>query len=163
MEKMKNIRETLITQVQNQMSNLECVDAKELGEVVDMIKDIDEAIYYCTIVKAMEQKDDEKYYMTAYPPEPYRDIDRNDGRMYYTPVKSGSYPSEIMRDSREGHSPMVRKMYMESKEKHQDGMHHLEKYAHDLTDDIMEMIKEATPDEKQMLKSKLNLLAQKIV
>lgn len=180
MERLKNIKETLVAQIQSQMSNLECVDAKELGEVVDMVKDIEEAIYYCTITKAMDNKEEEEkrqvnYYMTNYPQEPYyRDIDRNDGRMYYTPGRSNSgnnnsnqnYPSEIMRDSREGQSPMARRMYMESKEMHQDNakqMQSLEKYMHELTDDIMEMIKEATPEEKQVLKNKMNLLVQKIV
>ena len=39
------------------MGHLEQVDAKELGEVIDMVKDIEEAIYYCTITKAMEEKE----------------------------------------------------------------------------------------------------------
>jgi hypothetical protein len=38
------------------MENLDCVDAKELGEVIDMIKDIEEAIYYCTVTAAMVEK-----------------------------------------------------------------------------------------------------------
>jgi hypothetical protein len=38
------------------MDHLECVDAKELGEVIDMIKDVEEAMYYHTIVEAMEGK-----------------------------------------------------------------------------------------------------------
>jgi hypothetical protein len=39
------------------MSNLQQVDAKELGEVIDMVKDIEEAIYYCTITEAMSGDD----------------------------------------------------------------------------------------------------------
>ena len=39
------------------MSNLQQVDAKELGEVIDMVKDIEEAIYYCTITEAMNSDD----------------------------------------------------------------------------------------------------------
>ena len=27
------------------------VDTKELGEAIDMIKDLEEAIYYCTVTK----------------------------------------------------------------------------------------------------------------
>ena len=38
--------------------NLENVNTKELGEVIDMIKDLEEAIYYATITKAMENGDD---------------------------------------------------------------------------------------------------------
>ena len=210
MEQLKTIKQTLIGQVQSQMGNLEHVNAKELGEVVDMVKDLEEAIYYCTIVEAMEHKDDEKqpinnitYYTEPYPPYYYRDIDRNDGRMYYTPGMNGggrsnsgnsnsnmnysngtnyyqgqqrdnqgrymyseNYPSEMMRDSREGQSPRARRMYMESKEMHQDStkqMQNLEKYMHELTDDVLEMVEKATPEEKQVLKTKMNLLVQKIV
>jgi len=31
------------------MGDLRCVDTHELGEVIDMIKDMAEAIYYCQI------------------------------------------------------------------------------------------------------------------
>ena len=65
-EQLMNIKETLVGQVQAQMSNLQCVDAQELGEVVDMIKDIEESLYYCTIVEAMEEKNEEKPRDTYY-------------------------------------------------------------------------------------------------
>jgi len=41
------------------MGNIQNVDAHELGEVVDMVKDIEEALYYCTITKAMDKKEEE--------------------------------------------------------------------------------------------------------
>ena len=56
MEKYKTMKDTLVAQVQAQLGNLQEVDAKELGEVVDMIKDLEEAMYYCSIVKAMEEE-----------------------------------------------------------------------------------------------------------
>ena len=59
MKQLKHIKDTLMNQVQAQLCNLQCVDAKELGEVVDMIKDIEETMYYCTIIEAMEEKDKE--------------------------------------------------------------------------------------------------------
>ena len=55
MERLKQMKETLIGCVQSQMGHLESVDTKELGEVIDMIKDIEEAIYYCTVTKAMHE------------------------------------------------------------------------------------------------------------
>lgn len=56
MEKLKQMKEALVGCVEGQIySNLKDVDAKELGEAVDMIKDLSEAIYYCTITKAMEE------------------------------------------------------------------------------------------------------------
>ena len=90
MERLKSMKEMLMSCVQGQMTHLDSVDAKELGEAVDMIKDLSEAIYYCTITEAMEgkeKKETEHHYYTEryYGGEPmyYRDIDRMGGRMYY--------------------------------------------------------------------------------
>lgn len=175
MERLKNIKECLVAQIQGQMGNLSQVDAKELGEVVDMVKDMEEAIYYATITKAMEGKEHEKterYYTPMY----YRDMDRyNDGRMYYNENSTNmtnepkyytekEYPIGL-RDMREGRSPISRKMYMESKEMHHDKskkMKELEKYMRELSDDIVEMIEDASPEEKQILQQKLDALISKI-
>ncbi len=89
MEQLKNIKEQLISQVQGQMSDLRCVDTKELGEVIDMIKDLSEAIYYCEIYDQMKSADEsrkvENYYYTEHYYNPQRDMDRGYGRMYYSP------------------------------------------------------------------------------
>ena len=93
MEQLKQMKETLVNQVQGQMADLRYVNTHELGEAIDMIKDIEETIYYCTIVKAMEDKDEKEpmmYYGTRYLPpydpqeEYYRDLDKPYGRMYYS-------------------------------------------------------------------------------
>lgn len=78
--------------------------------------------------------------------------------------------SNNMRDSREGRSGMSRRGYMETKEMHkgntaedkQAKMKELEKYMGELSGDITEMISDATPEEKSMLKSKLQALIPKI-
>lgn len=49
---------------------------------------------------------------------------------------------------------MTRKMYMEHKDLHHDKsikIQELDKYMHELTDDIMEMIEDSSPEEKQLL------------
>ena len=61
MHRLKAIEDCLISLVQGQMGNTSDVDAKELGEVVDMIKDMEEAKYYHSISKAMEEKEPELY------------------------------------------------------------------------------------------------------
>lgn len=43
MEQLKSIKECLIAQVMRQMGNLQECDAKELGEVIDCIKDLSES------------------------------------------------------------------------------------------------------------------------
>lgn len=98
MEQLKSMKELLTAQVQSQMGNLQNVDAKELGEAVDMIKDLSEAIYYCTITEAMNKKEETPkeeyhYYTTSYY-DPYmydRDMDRERyNRMYYSSSGNGS-------------------------------------------------------------------------
>lgn len=84
MDVLKSMKESLMCAAQTQMSHLDSVDAKELGEVIDMIKDLEEAIYYCTITEAMHQKEKEgnggNQHTTIYYSEPMRD---NYSRMYY--------------------------------------------------------------------------------
>ena len=85
MERLKTIKNNLISCVEGQMANLQTVDTKELGEAVDMIKDIEEAIYYCTITKAMneQEKEKEKYYTEKMYPDYYRDMDNPYEKRYY--------------------------------------------------------------------------------
>ena len=54
-EKLKSIQECLASAAEAQVYDLENVDAQELGEVIDIIKDIEETIYYCTVTKAMKE------------------------------------------------------------------------------------------------------------
>ena len=71
MENLHSMRECLIACAHSQMTHLDKVDAKELGEVIDMIKDIEEALYYCTITEAMNAKGEEgikhEYHYYAQP------------------------------------------------------------------------------------------------
>lgn len=99
-----------------------------------------------------------------------RDMDRIDGRMYYPDSDYASKMQHSGRDSREGKSGMSRRGYMETKEMHKDNspeskqakMKELEKYMGELSGDITEMISDASPEEKAMLKSKLQGLIQKL-
>lgn len=84
MEKLERIKEQLITCVQSQMMNLQDVDAKELGEVIDMIKDLSETAYYCSIAEAMEDSKEEKELMAKMPR--YYSMP-----MYYPPYKENMY------------------------------------------------------------------------
>ena len=71
----------------------------------------------------------------------------------------------MTRDRREGKSPMSRKNYMELKEMHQPKttqMRELEKYLQELSSDIVEMIQDASPEEKAFMEQKISALAAKI-
>ena len=61
MERLKDMKRALVNCAESQINgNLANVNAKELGEVIDMIKDLEEAMYYCSIVKAMEENEKSK-------------------------------------------------------------------------------------------------------
>lgn len=98
-KRLNHLKEKLVYAVEGQLANIDAADTKELGEVIDMIKDLEEAVYYCTITKSMEEASEKKqerpevyYYSEKYlPMEPYmpykppygRDMDRPMGKMYY--------------------------------------------------------------------------------
>ncbi len=174
-DRLKIMKESLMTCAQEQMNHLDCVDAEELGEVIDMIKDLEEAEYYCTITKAMKEKKEEmaeygyRYYNKM--PMPYYNDRRISNRYNDSyddwseePIQANEHM--IMgRDRREGKSPMSRKNYMESKEMHQPKttqMRELEKYLQELSSDIVEMIQDASPEEKAFMEQKISALANKI-
>lgn len=184
----------------------ENVDTCEMGQVVDMIKDLNEAEYKAVIVKAMKKAEEEKeeydkvllrelkeeygedagrrfydhyryldgrfapkghgtyrgysepnYHMT---PEMYRDMDRDThSRMYYT--ETGMNESGYDRAKRN---------YTETKEMHRSNtpedkkakMQELEKYAKSLTEDVVEMVSDMSDEEKNLLRTKMQILMQKI-
>lgn len=108
-----------------------------------------------------------------------RDMDRGMGRMYYSGGSQGMSSGSGGhsggqygggRDSREGRSGSARRGYMESKEMHKgnspeekkEKMKELERYMQELSSDITEMIGDASPEEKNMLKTKMQALITKI-
>ena len=144
-EKLKSIQECLASAAEAQIYDLENVDAQELGEVIDIIKDIEETIYYCTVTKAMKEgventHEPEVMYYSGHPIWKERNKDEwNDERRYYEDKESrrtgtnssghmsgktsngNSYYTEkehphAFEDMREGRSYRSRRMYMESKE-----------------------------------------------
>ena len=204
MENLKKMKECLIGVAENQVyGNIDKVNAEELGEVMDMIKDLSEAVYYCTITESMEKQAKKEHmpmYYNPYPMEHYEEPymphtmyasgmqgnGGNSGRgsstrgyqdgmirryddgqtsysMYHEPMPYG-YREAMMRDPREGKSGERRKMYMEGKA-YKDKikqMQDLESYMQELASDMTEMIQDATPEEKQLLQSKLTTLAAKM-
>ena len=218
------ICERLVGAVKHEVDNgIENVDTKELGEVIDMIKDLSEAkekvikgCYYKTLMEAMEEaeygedydedgpmdlgrrgyrgqrRDSRGRYMSSRrgydeimpmdyrQMEQMRDMDRDGmSRMYYSGSNGGSNSSGGSmnsgnmsggRDYREGRSGQTRRSYMEKKELHKSNtaedkqakLKELEAYMADLSSDITEMINGATTEEKNMLKTKIQTLAQKI-
>lgn len=186
-------------------SGIENVDTCEMGKVVDMMKDLSEAMYYRTLTKAMDESTSEEtiemferygdgrrfydkyryadgrfapkgrgtrrgyeeqpyYHMNPdmyreHEPEYWRDMDRKDGKMYYT--------EPITMESR---YDKAKRMYTETKAKHNSGsvedkqltLKEGEKMINVIIDELMEMVSDATPEMKNMIKTKGMSAMQKI-
>lgn len=200
-EKIENIENQLLSKIESQMSCLNNVDTEELAKAIDAVHHLEEAMYYCSIIEAMEKSSEEKekmninYYMepTRYYQGQPRNADGsfasdgrrnysegqgdmggqngNGGTHYYVPYME--YAPYMMRDEGwrdrhmyDGRSGISRRMYMEGKQTHmgddQQSMKELEHYIKDLGEDLTDMIKESTAEEKQVLSAKLQQLANKI-
>lgn len=146
MERLKMMKDCLMAQVQAQMGNLEKVDAHELGEAVDMIKDLEEAMYYCSIVKAMEKKEKEGSW------------ENNSSIMFYTERPDGMRYNYNTNNSHTDYNDME---YYSDKGRYRKDKN-LEKYLQELATDISEIITTATTEEKQMLHRKLAALTTKV-
>lgn len=96
--------------------------------------------------------------------ENYRDMDRRDGRMYYSePTMNSGVHTESRYD-------MAKRNYTESKELHRGNtpedkeqkMKELEKYLREIGSDIAELISDASTEEKNLLKNRMQVIMQKI-
>lgn len=92
-------------------------------------------------------------------PEYYRDMDRMDGKMYYTePVTMESRYDKAKRGYEE--SKMTHKE--NTPESKQAKMKDLEMYLKELSEDVTQLLADATPEERAMVKNKMQVLTQKI-
>lgn len=187
MEHLKNMKSKLVDCIEKQINgNLEYTSSKELGEAVDMVKDLAEAIYYTTITEAMEGKDHYApgghYSSTHYYDEPYKRDRRGDlyDKPYWEPKypimysddrwdrgydeRRGYRPHDTSYPTHEDRSSHSRRRYMDGKMYNDKNaqMHELEVYTQELMTDITDMIKDASPEEKQLLQQKISMLASKI-
>lgn len=70
MDKLKTMLDRAIDIAEEGLNqDVSCIDAHELGEIIDIVKDLEEAMYYCSIVEAMENADDPEEYVKKYIPE----------------------------------------------------------------------------------------------
>ena len=186
-------------------SGIENVDTCEMGKVVDMMKDLSEAMYYRTLTKAMDESTseetlemferygdgrrfydkyryadgrfapkgrgtyrrgyDEPYYhmnpdmYREHEPEYWRDMDRKDGKMYYTePITMESRYDKAKRGYEE--SKMAHKE--NTPEHKQAKMKDLEMYLKELSEDETQLLADATPEERSIVKNKMQVLTQKL-
>ena len=140
------MRDTLASCIEEQLTHIEDVDTCELGEAIDMLKDLEEALYYHAITEAM--KGEEVY---GDWPETYK--------------KKDHYLNDNGLTECHGKSCINRKMYLDAKHSNKDKaiqLRELEKYMQELSGDIVDMIQDSSVEEKQYLEKKITALAVKI-
>lgn len=106
----------------------------------------------------------------THSPEYWRDIDRANGRLYFSEPMKETTNMANAHDKKDGRSWKSRRGYMESKELHkadtpedkQQKMRDLEAYTKELAEDVTEMITDMSAEEKNLLRTKMQTLAQKI-
>lgn len=104
------------------------------------------------------------YHMTPdqykeHDPEYWRDMDRKDGKMYYTePIPMESRYDKAKRGYEE--SKMTHKE--NTPEHKQAKMKDLEAYLKELSEDVTQLLSDATPEERAMVRGKMQVLTQKI-
>ena len=92
-------------------------------------------------------------------PEYWRDMDRKDGKMYYTePITMESRYDKAKRGYEE--SKMTHKE--NTPESKQAKMKDLEMYLKELSEDVTQLLADATPEERSMVKNKMQVLTQKL-
>lgn len=143
--------EKLADCLEPQFDDLHEADCCELGQAVDILKDLEEALYYHTVTEAMKGEG-------AYGDWPEEHNKKKDHH------EDGQVMAVHEEHICEGRSCKNRKMYMESKHTKDKAtqLRELEKYVQELTADIVEMIEDSSPEEKQYLEKKISALASKI-
>lgn len=79
-----SIKDELISMLRS--SDLKAVDTQEAGEIVDMIKDLAETDYYCTVTEAMKRADQDEYDRYGYNPSRSSSTGRYMSRPGYRPM-----------------------------------------------------------------------------
>lgn len=179
-ENIRTVEEILAEKIKAQFEQgIECIDVCEMAQAADMLKDLAAAEYHSRICIAMQTADTEEndsrrgYKEPNYHSDPFyqmsiddyreweknRDMDRYRGKMYFSePILKSKYDR-------------TRRAYTESKEIHkgntpedkQAKMKDLEEFMRTVADDISEILNNSTLEEKNLAKTKIQTMAQKIV
>ena len=181
MERMKMLKECLMNKLTEQMGHLEDVDAKEMGEVVDMVKDLTEAEYYCEVVKSMKratggsggvQEEGGGWYDEEE--QPYRArYDRGEADRGGMSSSRGSNMTGGRANSYNQRTGNTNMSNTSSYERGERDLYYnmmedlnpdlgLENYMSTMSQHLTRMIQEATPEEKHKLKETLTTLVGKI-
>lgn len=169
-EKLTKIAEKLEEKMLMALENIESADTHEVYEVADIIKDMYEAQYYCSIVEAME-KDGEEYGETYdYKGKMYGGNRYNRSRrmMFTEPEYMDMQNTRMYSNNGTNNNNMgmrsnnSRVHYFDTKTRTSDVKQKneaMEKYLTDIAMEVSEALQNASPEEKTFAKTKMINLA----
>lgn len=127
--------------LEQEMEHLDNANTKELDKAVHMIKNLEETIYYGTIVESMHSTED-SYMKHSHEDEKEKEKD--------APLEGSS---------KERHKFLMLK---HENADHDKRVHTLEEYLSDLCEEITEMMHGVSPEERGLVQQKLTTLINKI-
>ena len=153
------------------IDNFEGQNLDDLKDFTEIVKNIVEFDKEYLIVEAMENsKDDYRRYTEPlyHMPVNYndmeymRDMDKSRGKMYYSePI--APHVSESNYDRAKRHYTETKEMHKgTSTEDKEHKMKALDMYIRELSGDISELLNDMTPDERNLLRTKMSNLASKL-
>lgn len=153
------------------IDNFEGQNLDDLKDFTEIVKNIVEFDRDYLIVEAMENsKDDYRRYTEPlyHMPVNYndmeymRDMDKSRGKMYYSePI--APHVSESNYDKAKRHYTETKEMHKgASTEDKEHKMKALDMYIRELSGDISELLNDMTPDERNLLRTKMSNLASKL-
>lgn len=153
------------------IDNFEGQNLDDLKDFTEIVKNIVEFDKEYLIVEAMENsKDDYRRYTEPlyHMPVNYndmeymRDMDKSRGKMYYSePI--APHVSESNYDRAKRHYTETKVMHKgASTEDKEHKMKALDMYIRELSGDISELLNDMTPDERNLLRTKMSNLASKL-
>lgn len=153
------------------IDNFEGQNLDDLKDFTEIVKNIVEFDKEYLIVEAMENsKDDYRRYTEPlyHMPVNYndmeymRDMDKSRGKMYYSEPIS-PHVSESNYDRAKRHYTETKEMHKgASTEDKEHKMKALDMYIRELSGDISELLNDMTPDERNLLRTKMSNLASKL-
>lgn len=154
------------------IDNFEGQNLDDLKDFTEIVKNIVEFDKEYLIVEAMENSKDDYRRYTGPPyyhmPVNYndmeymRDMDKSRGKMYYSePI--APHVSESNYDRAKRHYTETKEMHKgASTEDKEHKMKALDMYIRELSGDISELLNDMTPDERNLLRTKMSNLASKL-
>lgn len=153
------------------IDNFEGQNLDDLKDFAEIVKNIVEFDKEYLIVEAMENsRDDYRRYTEPlyHMPVNYndmeymRDMDKSRGKMYYSePI--APHVSESNYDRAKRHYTETKEMHKgASTEDKEHKMKALDMYIRELSGDISELLNDMTPDERNLLRTKMSNLASKL-